>query len=317
MKKEFPLNMYAESIERLPSIHSRDRAGRFPARRGMTVLELLVTMSIISVLMALLLPAVNAARESARRVQCVSHLRQVGLALHNHHSALNSLPAGWEFDPSNQSAFGWTVPLLPYLEQSALAQQIDTTKAVDHPSHRLARQTSLEVMLCPSDIIEPTFMLFEDEEEFVTSIAPIASPTAPVPAAIVELPTANYVGMFGTIEPDDDIPAPVGDGAFLENRPVRFRDFGRGLWHTIVVGERTMAQVPSTWLGVSLRGEDAAARLVGAALEGINHPLADECDYSSRHPGGANFLWGDGHVSFMTQHVDLLEYHRLARLREH
>jgi prepilin-type processing-associated H-X9-DG protein len=133
---------------------------------------------------------------------------------------------------------------------------------------------------------------------------------------LIQLPTANYVGVFGTMEADDSIPAPIGDGTFLENRATRFRDFGRGLSQTIVVGERTMAQVPSTWLGVSLLGEDAAARIVGSTLEGINNPLADECDFSSRHPGGANFLWADGHVSFVNEDVDLREYHRWARLRE-
>ena len=117
------------------------------------------------------------------------------------------------------------------------------------------------------------------------------------------------------LKPDDEIPAPVGDGAFLENRFVRFRDFQRGLSNTLAIGERTMAQVPSTWFGVELSGEDAAARLVGATLEGINNPYADECDFSSRHRDGANFLWADGHVSFLTKDIDLSQYHRYARLR--
>ncbi len=308
MKKELPLQPI-DSQSQCP--------GGRACCRGLTVLELLVTISIIGVLMALLLPAANAARESARRVQCVDHLREVGVALHNHHSALKSLPVGWEFDPSDQSAYGWAVPLLPYLGQQAMSEQIDTSKTVDHPLHEMARQTPLEVMLCPSDIVEPTFTLFEDDEEDDPPSAAKPLGTAAVAVALIELPTANYVGVFGTVEPDDDIPAPIGDGAFLENRLVRFRDFARGLTHTIVVGERTMAQVPSTWLGVNLKGEDAAGRLVGSALEGINNPLADECDYSSRHPGGANFLWGDGHVSFVTEQVNLREYHRWARLQNH
>ncbi len=285
------------------------------SRGGLTVLELLVTMSIIGVLVALLLPAVSAARETSRRIQCVDHLREVGLALHNHHSDLGRLSTGWKFDPSNQSAVGWAVPLLPYLGQPGLAERIDDTKTVADRSFEIARRTPLEVMLCPSDIVEPTFLLFAgvgDEDDAIRT-----SDTALTLTPLVELPTANYVGVFGTLEPDDVIPAPVGDGSFLENRPMRFRDFQRGLSQTIVVGERTMAQVPSTWLGVSMAGEDAAARLVGAALEGVNNPLADESDFSSRHAGGANFLWGDGHVSFVSQHIDLREYHRIAQLRIH
>lgn len=285
---------------------------RLIAPRGLTILELLVTVSIIGVLAALVLPAVHGARETARRAMCVNHLHQIGIAMHQHHNATNHLPAGWQFDSTNRSAFGWAVPLLPYLEQAALAETIDTKKTIDDVHHDLARSTSLAVMLCPSDITDATFTLHAEPTEDSPPIAAFASaPTTP----LVELPTANYVGMFGTVEADDTIPAPMGDGTFLENRRTRFRDFQRGLSQTVVVGERTMAQVPSTWLGVSLAGEDAAFRIVGAALEGINQPFADEGDFSSRHPGGANFLWGDGHVSFVDQNIDLTQYHRSAQLR--
>lgn len=288
-------------------------------RTAFTVLELLVTISMIGVLLALLLPAVGAARESARRIQCTSQLRELGIALHHHHEVQRSLPAGWKFDSAGQSAYGWAVPLLPYLEQPGLFARIDCDQNVADPTHQLARETPLGMMLCPSDISEPTFTLYEDGEvehdEDETWSHDFDASTSNV--ALVRLPTANYVGVFGTLESDDSIPAPLGDGAFLENRTVRFRDFRRGLSNTFVVGERTMAQVPSTWLGVSLAGEDAAARLVGSALEGINNPLADECDFSSRHPGGANFLWGDGHISFVSESVDLHLYHACSRLREH
>jgi len=300
-------------------IHPYAHASPNVRRAGFTVLELLVTISIIGILAGLLLPALGSARESARRVQCTSHLREIGLALHNHHEAKRALPVGWTFDASSESAFGWAVPLLPYLEQPSMYSRIDLTKEVSDPAHTLARSTPLEIMLCPSDITQPLFMLYEDDEdddeEGEASDATSRSFESTIARPLLQLPTANYVGMFGTMEADDSIPAPIGDGAFLENKPVRFRDFVRGLSQTIVVGERTMAQVPSTWLGVELDGEDAAARLVGSALEGINNPLADECDYSSRHPGGANFLWGDGHVSFVTEDVDLRLYHEWSRLR--
>ncbi|MGB7345614.1 MAG: DUF1559 domain-containing protein [Pirellulaceae bacterium] len=286
-------------------------------RSGMTVLELLVAISIIGILAALLLPAIGMARESARRVQCVNHLHQVGLALQNHHNAHRSLPMGWQFDSTKESAFGWAVPLLPYLDQGSLAGRIDEKRSVCDPVHGFARQTSLSVMLCPSDITERTFTLYEDDEDDDDDeIRSTMRIDVGLAEPIIDLPTANYVGVFGTLEPDDDIPAPIGDGAFLENQARRFRDFQRGLSNTIIVGERTMAQVPSTWLGVNMKGEDAAGRLVGSTLEGINNPLADECDFSSRHPGGANFLWADGHVSFISAHVDLREYHRWARLRD-
>ncbi len=284
-------------------------------RSGLTVLELLIVMSIIGVLAGLLLPALGAAREAARRVQCTSHLREIGLALHSHHESSGALPVGWTFDPNSMSAYGWAVSLLPYLESSALFDRIDDQQDVSATMHDEVRATSLSIMLCPSDITEPTFVLYKDDEDLLASMSTPKAFDSSMSDALVQLPTANYVAVFGTIEPDDSIPAPIGDGAFLENKPVRLRDFARGLSNTITVGERTMAQVPSTWFGVELAGEDAAARLVGSALEGINNPLADECDYSSRHPGGANFLWGDGHVSFVTEQVDLQLYHQSSRLR--
>lgn len=296
-----------------PKMTARSRS----RRTALTVLELLVAISIIGILMALLLPAVGAARESSRRVQCTGHLREIGIALHNHHDAHRSLPEGWSFDPQGQSAYGWAVRLLPYLEQPGLFASIDPSTTIHDPAHQLARATPLEVVLCPSDITESTFVLFEDDEEDDdTNVLLNALDTSASVQPLVRLPTANYLGVFGTIESDDSIPAPIGDGPFLENRSTRFRDFARGLSKTFVVGERTMAQAPSTWFGVDLAGEDAAARLVGSALEGINNPLADECDFSSRHPGGANFLWADGHVSFVTEDVDLRLYHQWSRLRD-
>ncbi|TWU48581.1 hypothetical protein Poly51_44810 [Rubripirellula tenax] len=292
---------------------------RSQKRTGLTVLELLVTIAIIGILVAIVLPAIGSAREAARRVVCVDHMREIGIALHNHHQTLGSLPVGWQFDQSQQSAYGWVVPTLPYLGEPALMETIDVTLSIHHPRHETARRTPIATLLCPSDLTEPVFTLFsededdDDEDENDLSGYRTILPFTAMP--LIQLPTANYVGVFGTIEPDDGIPAPIGDGAFLENRRVRFRDFERGLSETLAVGERTMAFVPSTWLGVDLNGEDAAARLVGSTLEGINSPVADECEFSSRHPGGANFLWADGHVSFITENIDLHEYHQLARLR--
>ncbi len=290
-------------------------------RRGLTVLELVVTMSIIGVLAALVLPAIGAAREAARSATCVNNMRELGLAIPSHHYSQGHLPVGWQFDPSGRSAFGWAVALLPYVGQPALRGSIDLERPVGDPRNDVARKSTLELMLCPSDITEPSFLLYEDDEDADededgdVASAMRAFDSAGEPRPLLRLPTSNYVGMFGTYEMDDEIPAPIGDGAFLENRKVRFRDFQRGLSQTLLIGERTMAQVPSTWYGVDLAGEDASARLVGAALEGINKPYADECDFSSRHAGGANFLYADGHVEFVTEDIDLRLYHESARLR--
>ncbi|QDT91488.1 DUF1559 domain-containing protein [Gimesia algae] len=271
------------------------------SRRGFTILELLVTFGIIGTLMGLILPAVGSAREVARQLQCKNQLKQIGLALHSYHDTNNCLPPGWQWEASRQSAYSWSVTLLPYLEQRALYSQIDRNQIIEHPFNDSARRTSIPDFLCPSDIIDPTFMLFKENE------------LAGTMSTLFELPTANYVGVFGTIEPDDEIPAPLGDGAFLESKPVRFAYLQRGLSNTIIVGERTMAKVPSTWLGIDSSGEDAACRLVGMAMTTPNCNFCDECEFSSRHPGGANFLWADGRVQMLSENINSTKYQQLAR----
>jgi prepilin-type processing-associated H-X9-DG protein len=123
------------------------------------------------------------------------------------------------------------------------------------------------------------------------------------------------VGVFGTLEADETFPAPAGDGPIVSGRPIRYADLERGQSHTLLVGERTTAMVPSTWLGVNFRGEDAACRLVGSAITTPSCDSCDECEFGSRHAGGAIFAWGDGHVSLVLSDIDPIQYQRLAKRR--
>lgn len=270
-------------------------------RRGFTILELLVTFGIISTLAGLILPAVGSAREAARQLQCKNQLKQIGIALHSYHETNRCLPAGWQWEETRRSAYGWAVPILPYLDQRALYGQIDRSQVLGSSNNTAARITTLPVFLCPSDIVERKFTLF-DENEITGTMTPI-----------IELPTANYVGVFGTLEPDDDLPAPPGDGTFRESSPVRFADITSGLSNTIVVGERTMSTLPSTWLGIDVAGDDAPCQLVGSAINPPNSDHFDECEYSSRHPGGANYLWADGRVRMVSESIDVQTYRSMAR----
>tara|TARA_R110002111_G_scaffold247140_2_gene310068 strand:+ start:79291 stop:80229 length:939 start_codon:yes stop_codon:yes gene_type:complete len=276
-------------------------SGSLRLRRGFTVLELLVTFGVITTLASLILPAVGSAREAARQLQCKNQLKQIGLALHSYHDSHRCLPAGWQWEASGKSAYSWSVTLLPYLEQRAIYDQVDRNRLLSHPFNLSARRTSIANFLCPSDIIDPTFMLYE-ENKITETMTPL-----------IELPTTSYVGVFGTLEADDGIPAPAGDGTFLESKPVSFVHLQRGLSNTIIVGERTMAKVPSTWLGVDISGEDAACRLVGSAMTTPNCKLCDECEFSSRHPGGSHFLWADGRVRILSESLDTATYQQLAR----
>ncbi len=289
-------------IASVGTVSSGWRVSNFWAlRRGFTVLELLVTFGIISTLAGLILPAIGSVREAARKMQCTSQLKQIGLALHNYHQANNSLPPGLQWESTQKSAYGWAVPLLPYLEQRPLYSQVNRNLLIEHPSNQVARNTLVPLFLCPSDITEQTFILFEETKLIGTS------------TSLVELPTANYLGVFGTFEPDDQIPAPKGDGTFCGSQSTSFAQLTRGLSNTIIVGERKMATVPSTWLGVSYLGEDAACRLVGSVMKSPNCKQCDECEFSSRHSGGSNFLWADGHVSLVSESIDTKTYQQMSR----
>jgi prepilin-type processing-associated H-X9-DG protein len=101
----------------------------------------------------------------------------------------------------------------------------------------------------------------------------------------------------------------------VSNRAVRYSDLERGQTHTIIIGERTAAMAPSTWYGVNFRGEDAACRLVGSAITAPNCENCDECEFSSRHSGGTNFAWADGHVTLVLNPIDPVEYQRMSKRR--
>tara|TARA_R110002072_G_scaffold302100_1_gene483900 strand:+ start:63724 stop:64632 length:909 start_codon:yes stop_codon:yes gene_type:complete len=282
---------------------SQDGLHPHACRCGFTVLELLTVMGIVSTLAAILLPAVGATREAARRMQCVNQLKQVGIALHSYHESCGSFPSGWQWEVTQQSAYGWAVPLLPWLEQNAIYEQINRNVLLTHPDNTQARATSIGLLLCPSDITEPTFLLSWEDE--------IANASGP----LFDLPTANYFGVFGTSEPDDYDPLLLqpGEGTFVNSRSTRLLDLQRGTSNTIIVGERTMARVPGTWLGVDRQGADAQCRLVGNAENSPNCDTCDECEFDSRHPGGANFLWADGRVTLVSENIDSQEYQRIAR----
>lgn len=284
------------------------------AQRGFTVCELLVVISCIGVLLALLLPAVVYARESARRVTCCSQLRELGIAVHAYHDHQRKFPTAWRSQTSHSSFVrGWATELLPELGEELIAERLRS------PSSSLApiSDVSLAILLCPSDITEPTFQLLPDEEQ-----APPAKLMA-VPATQKEsggmpmtLPTASYVGVYGTTEADEQAPHYAvqneevlpSDGTIVHDRRVRMADLERGTSETLLVGERTMAMVPSTWLGVDIAGEDAQCRLVGSAMTRPNCEECDECEFSSRHSGGANFLWADGHVELVEDDVETALY---------
>lgn len=274
-------------------------------RAGFTILELLTATAIISTLAAILLPALGSAREAARAVQCSHQLKQVGIALHNYHDAFQCFPAGTQRESTQQSAYGWAVPLLPYLELQATYGLVDRNVRVADAVNSAARERRVPLFSCPSDLADDQFPLYAER----TSL-----PSSAGDQLLVVLPSANYVGVFGNSEADEGFPPPAGEGAFIDSQPVRCNQFLHGLSSTLIVGERAASQVPSTWLGVEQRGEDALCRLLGSADMGPNCRDCDECEFSSRHHGGVNFLYGDGHVERVPDSIDAEVYRQMARL---
>lgn len=290
--------------------------------RGFTLIELLVVIAIIAVLIALLLPAVQQAREAARRTSCKNNLKQIGLALHIYHDSAGAFPSGWIGvdmgatpavpDVEGVSGMGWHVMLLPYLDQSPLYQQLNFSQPVSHPDNSQLFDTRLPVFRCASDTGPDRWNLEQEGS----------------PGTILqeEMPTANYVGVFGTQEIHDCEALAgtgrvcTGNGSFAHNSAFGMKHLIDGSSNTILVGERATRQnVPagatahfSTWVGVIPGGEETFERILGSTDHVPNHPSAHLEDFSSYHPGGAQFVLGDGRVRLISENIDLGVYRALA-----
>jgi len=287
-------------------------------RRGFTLIELLVVIAIIAILVALLLPAVQQAREAARRTQCKNNMKQLGLALHNYHDVHRKFPPGWiAVDGFAHSAHdglngaGWGTMILPFLDQAPLYDRFDSNLAIEDPANISFLDNVLPAWQCPSD---PKPDKWEIEEEGVPG------------NVLAQLPTANYIGSFGTEELDgcENAPgtAPVaangqcqGDGVLFHNSCVAIRDITDGTTNTLLVGERkTDVNLGwfSTWPGMVSEGEEAFQRILGSADHVPNDPAGHFDDFSSRHVGGAQFCLGDGSVRFISENISDIVYHGLA-----
>ena len=280
------------------------------------MVELLVVIAIIGILIGLLLPAIQAARETSRKMSCGNNLKQIGIALHLYHDTYNRLPAGWRgCDPHTgqphwwgEPGWGWSAALLPYVEQASVSDNlIHLDLPITDPTNQEARELPLKVYRCPTDVGPSTFMLQGGGLYLGTGGG----------YQPVRLATGNYVGVFGTVDLHNVCQGGSceGNGSFFLNRGVRFADILDGLSETIVVGERCSKLAPSTWVGVVTGGEHAPARNVGVAAYPPNsEELPDYYfhNFSSFHPAGTNFLFGDGSVRLIAETIETQTYHALC-----
>lgn len=324
-------------VDALPSswkpsrLHGRQSCGHAVDSKqlaGFTLVELLVVVAIIGILIALLLPAVQAAREAARRMQCVNNLKQIGLALHNYHGANSTLPGGAPYGPVPVLHAGatWCEAILPFIEEQALYDQFNFKKPLSDPANSVVIKKRIEGFICPSDPAssEP---VFADRDQlgnwsnpkealglwYLGSMGPTCdgcfycpqlkgSPTDPDSYCCQGWdfgsisPEGNSVGMFGR-----------------QFKGIRFKQATDGLSNTLMVGEGLPTQcfyqcahcpnnpVAGTSIPVNIL---VVVNALGIYQKG--------CGFKSTHAGGANFLMADASVQFIDDTIDYRVYNNLG-----
>lgn len=293
-------------------------------RTAFTLVELLVVIAIIGVLVALLLPAVQAAREAARRSSCSNNLKQIGVGLHNYHDSLSSLPTGYMDSGTDlQESWGWSTLLLPYIEQAPLHQTLGVDKGtfysqlVANPTVVVAAvKTPLKVFQCPSDS-SPNGDLVHNNRNFNGGLGFTAAGQTAVPGTLVS--RSNYPGVSGH---RDVAGATPNTGLFFGNSRITFADILDGTSNTFAVGERDTLRCRSgTWVGTRRPtggGTAGMNLLVGHSQVKLNQadpPIAWNVDrlgcgegFSSFHPGGAQFVLADGSVRFVPNTINFNWY---------
>src|SRR4051794_18511180 len=304
--------------------------------RGFTLIELLVVIAIIGVLVALLLPAVQAAREAVRRMQCSNNLKQVGLALHSYEGATGSFPSGvistlanpsWTIPAGNCNAAppelgpGWGLFALaaPYLEQSALHNSLNFSLSIPDPANSTVRGIKVSVYVCLSDSPPASVPVYDCGNPPSASNPPVA--------LLSDLAPSSYVGVLGGGNKNNPDPLcgcyewQPFNGTYHRNSRVRIADITDGTSSTIGIGERDNRFVQSSWAGV-LPGAEVVynpdlgrgcqnarpaitAVLVHSRQYTVNRPDASPAAFHALHPGGGDFLFMDGSVRFLKNSIDL------------
>jgi len=313
-------------------------------RHGFTLVELLVVIAIIGILIALLLPAVQAAREAARRLQCSNNFKQVGLALHNYHSANRCFPPGTtHHESTNYEGFGWGLRLLPYLEEENVFDRIDFGDdgyCGSAPSNgQVVDGVVVSAYTCPSSPCPPLVPNWNSR---------------------FQMHAGTVVGIAGAIpdvggnRTDPESYAPTDrhawNGVLFAHSSVRIGHITDGTTNVVVVGETSdWGHHPSNpsakydcrgmfphgyMIGADRQKPDVPApdprvftttvihtrplgskfceggRYANASSGGTNYD--NNIPIQSAHPGGAHLLFCDGSVHFLTESIDFTLFKLLA-----
>jgi len=304
------------------------------SQAAFTLVELLVVIAIIGILIALLLPAVQQAREAARRMQCQNNLKQMGLAMHNYHDTNNCFPAGFYRRSYSYSTFsgpgwGWGTMILPQIEQNNRyeALQVMDQFCSDDAAILQYSQPLIEAYRCPSapgTDLNDAFKNSDSEPSHGLS---------------------NYKGVFGDLNTQynysgDDCSyyqgscIDGGNGMFSANSATKFRDVTDGTTNTVMIGEvpngpngtrnssdELVDYKGAVWVGVTLGGASSNVAthqtLRGVVSSGSTSNVykingTNSYSFGSHHPGGAQFVLSDGSVRFFTENMDGVSVNRIA-----
>lgn len=301
------------------------------SRTGFTLVELLVVIAIIGTLVALLLPAVQAAREAARRMRCSNNLKQIALALHNYEDTHKRLPYGTPGcctpDGSN-----WVVSIFPHIELTALQNKLDlggNFKNTPQNAAAIGEVTRLPTFICPTDPaankpvvaryahnITPAHMLW-----YPASMGPTHMDDCPFCPPGTTPSETNYCCQgwnFGT-QAGGGFPAGTFSGMFGRTaHAIRLSEVADGLSNTWMVGETLPGHC--TFMGVfSQNFPTSGTGIPLGTMEdrGVGKPEEGQkwyrsCGYKSLHPAGANFALGDASVRFVMNNIDYKLYNEIG-----
>jgi len=304
---------------------------RARVRAAFTIVEILVVLTIIGLLLALLLPAVQSAREAARRMQCMNHLKQIGLALQNYDAVHRVFPKGGAgvaslTNPLLRSRWrlSWGASLLPFIEQPGLYESINQSQPFLDPSNLAAGQTIVPTYLCPSSVN-----------------GSLTRPNGDTPRSTIRYARTDYGGNYGErslrCQPSGacannyaDIGITGGGGRgtlMLGTVPdVGTRDILDGLSHTIMIGECPEG-LHSIWIGhknvfdqsVPLDARVRPGTRWVPCMSPFASPSGGVCDYGqefhSYHVGGSGFSFADGSSHFLVGNIDIKVFASLLSRR--
>jgi prepilin-type N-terminal cleavage/methylation domain-containing protein len=260
---------------------------------GFSLIELLVVIAVIGVLVALTLPAVQSAREAARRTQCQNNLKEHGLALNNYVTLSEAYPIGyvaWRNPPGGAApGWAWSAAILPQLEQGPIYDALNVKLPVDFADNVTVRTSSLAIYVCPSDGKTGAFNVLSQ-----------------LTGGPVEARTTSYAANGGTDGPSQ------GNGMFRMNKSVRPKDVKDGLSNTFAAGERGSYAVQNAWAGALGDGRGAVEVLAIVSTSDANPTNPSPATFCGAHMGLTQFLMADGSVHPIKATINPAVYRALA-----